>query len=129
MDTDPVVQSIKQSKIVSLDIDGEKYNFELENPEIIAESLVNENLFYNQFIKEGKPDTAKWAEVMAYVTNPQKFRKSLVDFGRSQERKAMEEELKNTRLPTQGKASETSTGDDREDLLNTFATKGRIVKR
>jgi hypothetical protein len=129
VEKDPIVQSVKQTKIVSLDIDGEKYNFEVDNPEIIADSLVNENLFYNQFIKEGKPDTAKWAEVMAYATNPQKFRKSLVDFGRSLERKSVEDELKNTKLPRQESSKQNSSGDDREDLLNAFVSKGKLVKR
>lgn len=129
VDEDPIVQAIKQTKIVSLDIDGEKYNFELDNPEIIAESLVNENLFYNQFVTNGKPDTGKWAEVMAYVTNPQKFRKSLVDYGRSLERKSMEGELKNTSLPRQEASKSGSTGDEREDLLNAFVAKGKLVKR
>lgn len=129
VDEDPIVKTVKESKIVSLDIDGEKYNFEVENPQIIADSLVNENLFYNQFIENGKPNTAKWAEVMAYATNPSKFRKSLVDFGRSLERKAIEDELKNTSLPRQESNKGATTGDDKEDLLNAFVTKGKIVKR
>lgn len=129
VDNDPIVKAVKESKLVTLDIDGDKYNFELDNPEIIAQSLVNENLFYNQFLKEGKPDTGKWAEVMAYATNPQKFRKSLVDFGRSLERKSVEEELKNTKLPRQDASPSTSTGDDKEDLLNAFLAKGKVVKR
>lgn len=126
---DPVVKTVKESKIVSLDIDGEKYNFEVDDPQIIADSLVDENLFYNQFVTDGKPNTAKWAEVMAYATNPQKFRRSLVDFGRSLERKAMEDELKNTKLPKQEAPKSGSSGDDREDLLNAFVNKGKIVKR
>lgn len=129
VDEDPIVKSVKESKLVTLDIDGEKYNFELDNPEIIAQSLVNENLFYNQFLKDGKPDTGKWAEVMAYATNPQKFRKSLVDFGRSLERKSVEDELKNTKLPRQDASPSTSTGDEKEDLLNAFLAKGKTVKR
>jgi hypothetical protein len=126
---DPIVKTVKESKIVSLDIDGEKYNFEVDDPQIIADSLVNENLFYNQFVKDGKPDTGKWAEVMAYATNPSKFRKSLVDYGRSLERKSMEGELKNTKLPKQESQKSGSTGDEKEDILNAFVTKGRIVKR
>lgn len=129
VDNDDVVKTVKESKIVSLDIDGEKFNFEVDNPQVIADSLINENLFFNQFVKDGKPDTGKWAEVMAYATNPQKFRKSLVDYGRSLERKSMEEELKNTKLPRQEASKSGSSGDEREDLLNAFVTKGRVVKR
>jgi hypothetical protein len=129
VENDEVVKTVKESKIVSLDIDGEKFNFEVDNPQIIADSLINENLFFNQFVKDGKPDTGKWAEVMAYATNPQKFRKSLVDYGRSLERKSMEDELKNTKLPRQEASKSSSTGDDREDLLNAFVTKGKVVKR
>lgn len=129
VDNDDVVKTVKESKIVSLDIDGEKFNFEVDNPQVIADSLINENLFFNQFVKDGKPDTSKWAEVMAYATNPQKFRKSLVDYGRSLERKSMEEELKNTKLPRQEASKSGSSGDEREDLLNAFVNKGKIVKR
>ena len=41
----------------------------------------------------------------------------------------MEDELKNTKLPKQESPKSGSNGDDREDLLNAFVNKGKLVKR
>lgn len=131
-DTLPEIKSLREDKKIKFNAEGEEFNFEVDDPEFIAETLVDEqafnSLFTNNLSKEGKIDTDKWIKTVEFARNPEKFIQSFIDHGKNLGRKEFEATLKNTDLSGREPDQPKTDGDHKSKLLQAFLEKG-VTKR
>ncbi len=101
--TDALTQQLLQSKAVTIDLDGEEFNYEIENPQQVMEMTVDNSKFFNLFLnEEGEVDLAKWYKVVAFALEPDVYERSLVNHGKTVGGGDVERTLKNPEVPAAG---------------------------
>lgn len=125
----PEVKSLREEKKVKFIFDGNEFNYEVGDTEEIIESMADENRFFSKFIKDGKLDTAKWSQVMAFAMNPEKFLNEFSKFNKGLGKEELvTTELKNTSLPGTTPSESQTPGDFSTRLAQAFKEKGRTVR-
>ena len=125
----PETKSLREGKKVTFDIDGEPFNYLLDDVETVVDSLVDENVFRNLFIDSGKVNIDKWSKAVAFAKNPQAMIKSFVDHGKTLARAEIEQELGNAKISKQQPSAVSEKSPDfMTALAQEFAKNGKIVK-
>lgn len=108
--SDALTQQLLQTKAVTIDLDGEEFNYEIDNPQQVMEMTVDNSKFFNLFLNgEGEVDLAKWYKVVAFALEPDVYERSLVNHGKTVGVGDVERTLKNPEVPTAGtKAPQTA---------------------
>lgn len=104
------------------------FNFEVDDPAEAIASAVDNQKFWTLFQGADGTDFGKFFKVREYAKNPDKFEKTLIDYGKSLGRKAEVDELKNPRKIEPGATHEETTGDFYADIGKAFITRGRHTK-
>jgi hypothetical protein len=115
----PETSKLRTEKKVTFDIDGQPFNYSVDNVEKIVDSLVDENVFRNVFISGNKVDTDRYMKTMAFGMNPDAMIKSFVDHGKTLARREIETELKNPSVPNR-QAPESEPADRKDAILQSF---------
>lgn len=121
----PEVKKLKTEKKISLSIDGQEVNYELSDPDFAVSSMVDDSGFYALFSENGKLNPQKWATVVEFAKNQDRFLKTVLDQGKSLGRAEIEAEMKNARIPGSQPPSSLGASDFKAGLLQAFATQGK----
>ena len=124
----PEVQKLKSEKKLSLSVDGQTINYEVEDPDFAVNSMVDDSNFYGLFTENGKLNPTKWAAVVEFARNQDKILKTVLDQGKTLGRAEIEAELKNTRLPGSQPTPAPAAGDFRTGLLEAFARQAKTTR-
>lgn len=124
----PEVQKLKSEKKLSLSVDGQTINYEVDDPDFAVSSMVDDSGFYGLFTENGKLNPAKWATVVEFARNQERILKTVLDQGKTLGRAEIEAEMKNTKLPTTQPASGSTAGDFKSGLLEAFARQGKTTR-
>ena len=128
VDTNPVTQSLLNTKRISVGDGDQVVNFELESVDKILQSTYDPNSFISSFVKpDGSVDLQKWYKVLAYSENMQAWERSVMNYGKTVGRQEVFNEIKNPPKPEVGNVPGGPTGSFKDDLLNAFLHEG--VKR
>lgn len=85
INTSDVTKKILTDKAVSVDLgDGQKFNFKLKNPQALLNLVLNpEQSRKLTQTQDGKLDTEALFEVALFLSNRQKFKRDLVNYGKT----------------------------------------------
>lgn len=88
--------NLLKDKSISIDVDGEAFNYEVDNPQSMIDMTVDNSKFFNLFLdKNGEVDLNKWYKVVAFAMEPDTYDRSLVNHGKTYGVSQVEQELKN----------------------------------
>jgi hypothetical protein len=109
-------KQITSEKAITIDIDGEEFNYEIDNPEAVMEMTIDNSKFFNLFLNEsGEVDLKKWYKVLAFAMEPDVFENTLVRHGRSNGVTQVEKAMKNPDVP--GKSQGVQAAQDWRDAF------------
>lgn len=110
--------NLLNEKSISIDVDGEAFNYEVDDPQSMIDMTVDNSKFFNLFLdKSGQVDLNKWYKVVAFAMEPNTYDKSLVNHGKTYGVTQVEQELKNPDTP-KAPAAMDSNQDWREAFLS-----------
>jgi hypothetical protein len=119
VETDSLTQQLLQSKSVTIEVDGEEFNYEIDNPQQVMEMTKDNSKFFNLFLnEEGEVDLAKWYKVVAFALEPDVYERSLLNHGKTVGVGDVERTLKNPEVPTAGSKSPQSAQDWTQAFLD-----------
>ena len=124
----PEIQKLKAERKISMSVDGQNINYQLDDTDFAIDSMVDDSSFYGLFTENGKLNPEKWAMVVEFARNPQKILKTVLDQGKTLGRSEIEAEMKNTRLPGTQPAPGQTAGDFKSGLLEAFARQGKTTR-
>jgi len=115
---DSYTNNLLNEKSISIDVDGEAFNYEVDDPQSMIDMTVDNSKFFNLFLdKSGQVDLNKWYKVVAFAMEPDTYDKSLVNHGKTYGVTQVEQELKNPDTP-KAPAAMDSNQDWREAFLS-----------
>ena len=119
VESDSLTQQLLQSKAVTIEVDGEEFNYEIENPQQVMEMTKDNSKFFNLFLnEEGEVDLSKWYKVVAIALEPDVYERSLLNHGKTVGVGDVERTLKNPEVPAAGSKSPQSTQDWTQAFLD-----------
>lgn len=119
VESDSLTQQLLQSKSVTIEVDGEEFNYEIDNPQQVMEMTKDNSKFFNLFLnEEGEVDLAKWYKVVAFALEPDVYERSLLNHGKTVGVGDVERTLKNPEVPTAGSKSPQSAQDWTQAFLD-----------
>lgn len=122
----PEVQSILKDKKLTYKIGDSDFNLEVTDHGKIIDTLADERILTNSFVKDGKLDINGWVDMVNYYYNGDKVRQALVDHGRTLEREAIiNDEYKNTTMK-KNPSKPTEETDKAVALMKAFASQGKV---
>ena len=102
----------------------DSFNYEVENPQSAIDAVLDNTKFWDLFTTETGHDLGKFYKVAVYANNMEKYEKSLIDYGKSLGRKAVDNELKNPSKPDAGSVHSETTNDLLTGIGEAFLKKG-----
>ena len=109
VDSSSVTQSILSDKAITIDIDGEDFNYEVENVNDMLEMTKDNSKFFNLFLNQnGEVDLNKWYKILAFAMEPDVYERSLVNHGKTLGVSDVEKELKNPEVKSTPTGTESS---------------------
>jgi hypothetical protein len=97
---DQLTQQLLETKAVTIEVDGEEFNYEIDNPQAVMDMTVDNSKFFNLFLNEGgEVDLAKWYKVVAFALEPDVYERSLLNHGKTVGVGDVERTLKNPETP------------------------------
>lgn len=124
----PEIKKLKTERKLSLTVDGQKINYELDDADFAVSSMVDDSEFYGLFTENGKLNPEKWAAVVEFARNQDKILKTVLDQGKTLGRAEIEAEMKNIKLPGTQPTITSSSGDFKTGLLEAFARQGKTTR-
>lgn len=119
VESDQLTQQLLQSKAVTIEVDGEEFNYEIDNPQQVMEMTKDNSKFFNLFVnEEGEVDLAKWYKVVAFALEPDVYERSLLNHGKTVGVGDVERTLKNPEVPTAGSKSPQAAQDWTQAFLD-----------
>jgi hypothetical protein len=119
VESDQLTQQLLQSKAVTIEVDGEEFNYEIENPQQVMEMTKDNSKFFNLFLnEEGEVDLSKWYKVVAFALEPDVYERSLLNHGKTVGVGDVERTLKNPEVPTAGSKSPQAAQDWTQAFLD-----------
>lgn len=104
----------------------QQFNFEVPNANDLVEMSVDNNKFFNLFVKEdGSVDLNKFYKVAAIAANEELYERSVINWAKSIGAQEVTKDIKNPAPITgSGDIPTETAGDFMDGLLNAFATRG-----
>lgn len=125
----PEIQKLRADKRISMSVDGQNINYQLDDADFAVNAMVDDTGFYQLFTQNGKLNPEKWTMVVEFARNPDKILKTVLDQGKTLGRSEIESEMKNTRLPGSSQpAGSQNSGDFKSGLLEAFAQAGKTTR-
>lgn len=122
----PEVQSILKDKKLTYKIGDSDFNLEVTDHGKIIDTLADERILVNSFVKDGKLDVKGWVDMVNYYYNGDKVRQALVDHGKTLAREEIiNDEYKNTTMK-KSPSKPTEETDKAIALAKAFASTGKI---
>lgn len=119
VESDQLTQQLLQSKAVTIEVDGEEFNYEIDNPQQVMEMTKDNSKFFNLFLnEEGEVDLSKWYKVVAFALEPDVYERSLLNHGKTVGVGDVERTLKNPEVPTAGSKSPQAAQDWTQAFLD-----------
>lgn len=117
-------QRVMQEKMLKIKHGDDEINFEVE-PEGVVDMAVDSQKFFSLFVDEkGNYDMDRYYEVMAYASNPDAFKSTLINHGRSLGKDSVLDDIKNPSGPGGG-APRVTAEEIQNGLLSAFANRTR----
>lgn len=111
-----ITKQILGEKAITIDIDGEEFNYEIDDPQAVMDMTMDNSKFFNLFLDEsGEVDLKKWYKVLAFAMEPDVFENTLVRHGRSNGVTQVEKTMKNPETP--GRSQGVQSAQDWRDAF------------
>lgn len=120
---DAATKELLQSKRLAIKSADGIINFEVNADDLVS-GAVDQGKFWSKFAKDGVVNLHKFYKINAYATDPEKYEKALIDYGKGLGRKAEFTEIKNPSKPETGTVAPQTFSDEMDGIANAFATKG-----
>jgi hypothetical protein len=117
------VGSLVKEGLITIPI-SETENFNIESIPVreMAEIATDLNKMAVSFLDEkNQIDWQKWAEAMTFIKNPEKFKKDLLNYGKSLGKESIEKDLKNPPNPNAGVGKGGDATNEDRAMLQSFA--------
>ena len=125
VDNSDATKGILSDKAISIDIDGEDFNYEVDNIDAMVEMTKDNSKFFNLFInQDGEVDLNKWYKILAFAMEPDVYERSLVNHGKTLGVSDVEKELKNPEVKSTPSGTESS-----QDWASAFLSAALNQKR
>jgi hypothetical protein len=112
------VKRIMEQKAISIDVDGDSYTYEVEDPNEIVNMAIDNNKFWSLFAdRDGNVNMDAFMEVAAFAKNREQYRESLIGLGKTLGVKDIKRELKNGEMPRNGVQRPSGSTDWRDGFL------------
>lgn len=124
VDSDPVFESLAETKKLEVKHGDQSFYFEVSNPKSAAEMAKDEQKFFSTLWKDGKFDSRSWAMLVEFAQDPQKFVRTLMNWGETVGVAKAESAIAGVgEPPSPGKTS--NPGGTGASLLEAFRTNGK----
>lgn len=116
----PDVKRLLETKNITIDVNGESYNYGIDTPEEIVGMAIDNSKFWSLFAdRDGNVNMQAFTEVAAFAKNRDQYRQSLISLGQTFGTQDVKRELKNGEMPRSTVQQPGGmTGDWREQFLD-----------
>lgn len=124
VDSDPVFTSLSESKKLEIKHGEQSFNYEVTNPSAAAEMAKDEQKFFQTLWKDGKFDSRNWAMIVEFAQDPNKFVRTLMNWGETIGVAKAESAIAGAGEPA-SPGNPVSPGPTGNSLLDAFRAKGK----